>query len=85
MGGGGGCGDSFWMILLTDGEIKNADQLAAVLQKFMSQGHAVTLLQLVGPTAFSRSMVGRGADVIPVSTPADIFGLVLDRAKSVWS
>lgn len=81
---GAACGDSFWMILLTDGEIQNASEVMPVLQEFMSEGHAVTLVQLGGATRFSKTMRGKGADVITVSNPSDLVGLVLDRAKSVW-
>lgn len=78
------CADSFWMIMLTDGEIQNAKAVEPVLQEFMGEGNAITLIQLGKPTRFSNAMRNKGADVIMVSNPGDLVGLVLDRAKSVW-
>jgi len=81
---GAACGDSFWMILLTDGQIANAKQVMPVLEEFVAEGHAVTLIQL-GLAAFSSNATRvKGVDVIPVRNPGDLVGLVLDRAKSVW-
>jgi hypothetical protein len=82
---GAGCTDTFWMVLLTDGEIQNAREVADVLQEFMSEGHAITLIQLGGSTEFARTMRGKGADVHVIENEADLVGLVLERAQSVWS
>jgi hypothetical protein len=81
---GAGCADSFWMILLTDGEIQNAKEVEPVLQEFMSEGHAITLIQLGESTKFAEGMRDKGADVHVVENEADLIGLVLERARSVW-
>ena len=81
---GSGVGNSFWMILLTDGKIRYAQRLASVLQEFMSEGHSITLVQLGNSTPFAEEMRGKGADVHIIKDHGDLIGIVLDRAKSVW-
>jgi len=50
----------------------------------MSEGHAITLIQLGESTKFAEGMRDKGADVHVVENEADLVGLVLERARSVW-
>ena len=71
----------FLTLLITDGEIYNHDAAAAAIQKLLGTGHDVVQFSIQGDTQFSRTIRGYGAQIVPVTTPEDLAGLIIEKIK----
>lgn len=67
----------FLTVIISDGEIAN--DATSIVKKYLDAGNDVVQFAIGGATSFSAAIKKHGAQVVPVNTPGDLTGLVLEN------
>jgi len=78
------CRDRFLCLMVTDGQIRNADEVAATVGSMASHGHGFVLIQIGDRTPFSEAINQLGLPVHVISDHTELEGLCLEYTKHTW-
>ncbi len=76
--------DSFIAIMVTDGGISNMDSTVASVRRIIRAGNDFSLIQIGGSSSFYSRLNGMKVDVNRISSPADLIGLTLKKARRAY-
>ena len=68
------------MLLISDGDIYNADA-PAIVKNIIDAGNDVVQFSIQGNTEFGQKIKKYGAEIVLVNKPEDLTGIVLEKIK----